>query len=107
MLRLKAGTDSLSYRLTDSRHMELRAQIGYRLTLCRRCSCTALTAVTADDDAPAREKDGALILYYTDSGESVWDIAKRFSSRPADIIDENALSDDTVDGGVMLLIPTA
>ena len=107
VLRLKACLDSLSYRLTDSRHIELRAELLYRMTLCRRVSCTAVTAVSADDDAPARSKDSALILYYTDADDTVWDISKRFCSRPDDVIAENGLENDSVDGGVMLLIPTA
>ncbi len=107
ILRLKAGLDSLSYRLTDSRHLELRAELVYRLTMCRRESCTALTSVSAEDDAPIRSKEGALILYYTDAGESVWDISKRFCSRPDEIIAENGLENDEPDGGMMLLIPTA
>ncbi|MBQ3265504.1 MAG: DUF3794 domain-containing protein [Ruminococcus sp.] len=107
VVRLKSSLDSLSYRLTDARHIELRAELAYHMTLCRRQSCTALTAVTADDDAPERVRDDALILYYPDSGEQVWDIAKRFCSRPADIIDENNLSGDCADSGMMLLIPRA
>lgn len=104
---LRASVDSLSYRMADSKTIELRTQICYRMILSRRRGCPAVTAVSADDDAPVRESDGALILYYTDGSDSVWDISKRFCSRPADIISENALSGDTVDGGVMLLIPTA
>lgn len=107
IIRYKTAVDSLSYRLTDSRHLELRAELTYRLTLCRRISCSVLTSVSADDDAPAREKNGALILYYTDAGDSVWDIAKRFCSRVQDVIDENELQGDAVEGGMMLMIPTA
>ncbi|MBQ9680523.1 MAG: DUF3794 domain-containing protein [Ruminococcus sp.] len=107
VVRLKAAVDSLSYRLTDSRRIELRAELCYRLTLCRRVSCSAVTAVSADDDAPEREKDGSLILYYTDKGDNVWDISKRFRSRPADIIAENGLDGGDVASGVMLLIPSA
>ena len=61
IVRSMTCADSLSYRLTDSRHMEFRAELSYRLTLCCRKSCTVLTSVTADDDAPEREKNGALI----------------------------------------------
>ncbi len=107
VLRLKAAVDSLSYRLTDSRRLELRTELCYHLTLCCRRSCSAVKAVSADKDAAVREKDGSVILYYTDKGERVWDISKRFSSRPSDIIAENALEGDTVAEGVMLLIPSA
>lgn len=107
IVRSMTCVDSLSYRLTDSRHMELRAELTFRLTLCCRRSCTVLTSVTADDDAPEREKNGALILYFTDSDDSVWDISKRFCSRPQDVIAENDLQGDSIEGGMMLMIPTA
>ena len=107
ILRLRAAVESLSYRLADSRKLELRAQICCRMTLCRRQTGEAVTAVSADDDAPEREPDGTLILYYSDGGEEVWDIAKRFCSRPADIIAENELEGDRTQCGMMLLIPTA
>ena len=107
VLRLKAAVDSLSYRLTDSRKIELRAELCYHLTLCRRQSCSAVKAVSADDEAAPKPKEGSLILYYTDEGDRIWDISKRFSSRPSDIIAENDLEGDTVSGGMMLLIPSA
>ena len=104
---LDAGLESLSYRVVDSGRVEIRAELRYRLTLCRRLSCSAVNSVTASDDAPARAEEGSLILYYTDSGDNVWDISKRFRSRPEDIIAENDLDGDSVDSGIMLLIPTA
>ena len=67
----------------------------------------AVTAVTADDDAPHKDAGSAVILYYADKGEHVWDISKRFSSRPSDILSENSLEDEVLSGDVMLLIPTA
>ena len=107
VLRLRAAVDSLSYRLKDSRHIELRAELCYRLTVCKRMSCAAVSGVSADDDAPKKAKDSTLILYYADDGERVWDIAKRFCSRPADIIAENELEGETIGAGMMLMIPTA
>lgn len=104
---LRTAVESLSYRLTDGSSLEIRAEINYRMTLCRRLNCSAVDAVTADDDAPVREADGSLILYYADGSDSVWDIAKRFSSRPADIRSENAIDGDKVIKGTMLLIPSA
>ena len=107
VLRLRAAADSLSYRLKDNRNIELRAEMCYRLTVCKRMSCTAVSGVSADDDAPERSHDSTLILYYADGGDRVWDIAKRFCSRPADIIAENDLEDETIGAGMMLMIPTA
>ncbi len=107
ILRLRAAADSLSFRLKDNRQLELRAEMCYRVTMCRRLSCAAVTGVSADDDAPEKKHDGTLILYYADDGDRVWDIAKHFCSRPADIIAENDLEGETIGAGMMLMIPTA
>lgn len=107
VLRLRAAADSLSYRLKDSRNIEMRAEMCYRLTVCKRLSCAAVSSVSADDDAPKKTQDSTLILYYADDGDRVWDIAKRFCSRPADIIAENDLDGETIGAGMMLMIPTA
>ena len=100
-----ACIDSLSYRIIDEHTIELRAEIGYRMTVCSCVTRTAVTQITADDDAPVRQPDNALILYYADKGEQVWEIAKRFCSRPADILSENDLEEDTLTEDIMLLIP--
>ena len=102
-----ACVDSLSFRMIDDRTVELRAEITYRLTVCSEHNCSAVTAVTVDDDAPERESDSTLILYYADKGEHIWDISKRFCSRPDEIASENALEGEVLDGDIMLLIPTA
>ena len=107
ILRLRVSADSLSYRLKDSSSIEIRAEMCYRLTVCRRISCAAVSSVSVDDDAPRRAQDSTLILYYADDGDRVWDIAKRFCSRPADIIAENDLEGETIGAGMMLMIPTA
>ena len=102
-----ACVDSLSYRIIDEHTIELRAEIGYEMTVCRSTSCMAVTAVSADDDAPRRFHDCTLILYYAGEGEEIWDISKRFASRPADIMLENALEGERLDSDRMLLIPSA
>lgn len=99
--------DSLSYRIIDERTIELRAEITYRMTVCCQQTRSAVTGVSADDDAPQIGHDSALILYYADRGEQIWDISKRFCSRPADILSENELEDETLQEDLMLLIPTA
>ena len=107
VLRMRAAVDSLSYRLKDDRQIELRAEMCYHLTVCKRLNCAAVTGVSAEDDAPKRSHDSTLILYYADDGDRVWNIAKQFCSRPADIIAENDLDGELIDAGMMLMIPTA
>ena len=102
--QVSAAVDSLSYRIIDEHTVELRAEVCYRMRVYRVISRSAVAQVTADDEAEERSGE-ALILYYADKGESVWDISKRFRSRPADIAAENELDSDALDSGRMLLIP--
>lgn len=104
---VSTAVDSLSFRIVDEKTLELQVQLCYQLTVSRCCTAEMITAVTAEDDAPERESDGALVLYYADKGERIWSIAKRFSSRPSDIEEENELISDALDSDMMLLIPTA
>ena len=99
-----ATVESLSYRIVNENSIELRAEICYRMTVSRRISRTAVTAVGADDDAHEYADGSALVLYYADKGEKIWDVAKRYHSRPADIRDENALDGETLGEDMMLMI---
>jgi hypothetical protein len=99
-----ACVDSLSWRIVDEKTVELRTEIGYRMSVSMQISRNALSSVAADDEAGEREKDGALILCYADGGERVWDLAKRYAARPDVIINENHLDGDTLDEACMLFI---
>lgn len=101
---VSARVDSLSYRIVDEKTVELRAEIAYCMTVCENISRMTVTSVTADDDTPQPRSDSTVILYYADSGERVWDISKRFRSRPADILAENGIEGDVLSDDRMLLI---
>ena len=103
--KVSAAVDSLSYRLIDEHTVELRAEVCYRLRAAAIVNRQAAARVTAPDEPDDAPDGDSLILYYADSGESVWDISKRFRSRPADVMAENELEADVLDSDLMLLIP--
>jgi len=102
---VSATVDSLSYRIVDAHTLELRAEVCYRMTVSRRISRSAPVSINAEDDAKKFGEDDALILYYADAGESIWEIGKRFHSRPAAIREENGLEGESLTADLMLLIP--
>ncbi len=62
--------------------------------------------VKADAAAGARVRpDAALVVYYADPGESVWEIAKRFNTSPDEIAQNNDIDPESADEARMLLIP--
>ena len=101
---VSASVDGLSYRIIDDSTIELRAEIGYHMTVSRRITRSAVISVSADEEERPFDDADAMILCYADKGETVWDIAKRYHTRPADISEENDLTGDVLDADAMLMI---
>ena len=64
-----------------------------------------MTDITLDEEHPKNRGDAALVIYFADSGEKLWDIAKRYNTSPTEIASVNELETETLDNGRMLLIP--
>ena len=59
------------------------------------------------EDKPSDRPRAAMTIYFSDAGESVWDIARRYGTTVSAIQEENGLADETVSEKRMLVIPTA
>ena len=74
-----------------------------------RRSSDSIKAVTdiSVDDSSRKERDGdyAIKLYFGTENESVWDIAKRYSTSVSAVMEENELTGERLESGGMLLIP--
>ena len=82
----------------------MRLNIEYSAFLYREESIEYIT----DIDAEEKENDCdscELTLYFAKKNESVWDIAKNFSTDSRLIIEENELSSDIIDTRRVLLVP--
>ena len=99
--------ESISYRILDDNNIEVRLEINFKCVLSNSIKISPLTKISRLDDSKIEKDDRALILYYADKGENVWDISKAFSAKPDDLIAENSLDGDTIESKMMLLIPTA
>ena len=65
-----------------------------------------VVSVEVKEDAPKqREEDLALMIYYADAGEKVWDIARRYNTSADEISLVNELDSDALPDKRMLLIP--
>lgn len=104
--RVCVRADSVSYRIVDEKHLELRIELSYKLTIADTLRCSPVTAVQRSDKFEREPDDSALILYFADKGEKLWDIAKTYATRISDLKAENALDDDALTDPMMLLIPS-
>lgn len=95
---------SISYRLSDNNNMELRAEISILTKLMKTENIQAVAAVT-DCGKIQCDDTCALTLYFAESGEKVWDIAKRYRTDKKALCIENSLSDQSLADKMLLLIP--
>ena len=95
-----------SYHLGADGVISVQCSIKVTGTLHPAAAVQGLTHVQADEEKKIiRDSDCALRLYYGTEGESVWDIAKRCSTKVSAITEENDLSGDILTRSGMLLIP--
>lgn len=103
---ISAEAVSVSYTMTQSGAVEAKAEIrlcGFVID----CQTVRIIGDISIDDSEKkkRENEYALKLYYAEKGEDIWEIAKRYSVSPDDIIDENELEGYLLPEKKMLLIP--
>lgn len=97
---------SVSYNISDQGILTARADVSVDITAADSCGFNALTGLTVDNSTKKqRDGDYAVKLYFGTNNEDIWDIAKRFSTEVEAVMEENDLSDTTLDSGRMLLIP--
>ncbi|MDR0884363.1 MAG: DUF3794 domain-containing protein [Oscillospiraceae bacterium] len=64
-----------------------------------------IVGLQPDESRPKDSDVPALMLYYADPGESVWDIAREYNTTAQSIVDENSLTGEALSEAQMLLIP--
>ena len=101
----KASVSHIDFNFINQAKIDLRCIVN--LSLCVSESTTSFSGIDSlvIDDAPI-EKRPSIIIYFVKSGDTLWDIAKRYSTTVDKIITANALEkDDILNIGMRLLIP--
>lgn len=103
---LKIIPVSCSYNLTSNSTVEAKVEIKVSGIISNNIYMNALTDITVNENAPV-EKDGdyALRLYFAESKEDLWEIAKKYCTSIDAIMEENNLADDIIAEQGMILIP--
>lgn len=84
--------------------VKLKFEVSGKILCIKKWHC--ITDLQPNEEKPKSRCCGALTLYYPDSGESIWDIAKRYNTSLAAILEENGLENvQTLPGNGMILIP--
>lgn len=96
----------VSYNISPEGVLTAKADIGARISVTGSGTVRALTELSVDDSVK-KERDGdySIKLYFGVENEDVWDIAKRYSTSAAAVMEENELPGEKLESGGMLLIP--
>ena len=96
----------VSYNISSEGVLTAKAGIDIRLSIS---GCSMITAITdlSVNDSVKKERDGdySIKLYYGAENEEIWEIAKKYSTSAAAVMEENELDGDRLKNGGMLLIP--
>ncbi len=106
LLYASAEPADCSYHLGADGVISIKCSVRICGTLYPTAMVQGVTQVQVDEEKKIiRDNDCALRLYYGTAGESVWEIAKRCSTKVSAITEENDLSGDILTQSGMLLIP--
>ncbi len=105
-IRLSFPVLSCSYTISSENKAEIKAEIGIRGWISHHEIINAITDITVDETSERQKNDEyALRLYFAESGEDIWNIAKSYGAAMDRVCEENDLDGASVKENRMLLIP--
>lgn len=99
---------SCEYSLVAPNRVEIRMEMNVTGSIIHNRTDKCITEISMDYSVEkASAESPALTIYYCDRGESVWDIAKRYSTCADCIMNENELDCETISENRIILIPSS
>ncbi|MEG0614188.1 MAG: hypothetical protein RR540_00415 [Oscillospiraceae bacterium] len=97
---------SASYNLVSVNTVDVKCEIRLCGTINETVNQRGVSEIIIDEkNTKQRDGDYALKLYFADAGEDVWEIAKKYSTSAAAIMEENELEEEKISQQKMILIP--
>ena len=94
---------SFDYIIKSQNKIEIRLDSSIDAILCKKNNIKALKSFSDTDDKTIETP--ALVIYFANEKDNVWNIAKKFSSDVDLIIKENDLTSDIIESKRILMIP--
>ena len=101
-----AFLSSMSYRISGANELEVRIELNLQADIYASDSFKSVLSIEALEDKPrSKDASAALVIYYADQGEAIWNIARDYCTSMDAIKQENDLECDVLEERRMLLIP--
>ena len=97
---------SCGYTLTSQENMELRVDLAVNASVYERSEMSLISDFNIDESKPAKRiTNGALIIYFPNENENVWDIARNYNASVEEIMRINDLESNSIPSGKTILVP--
>ena len=97
---------SCSYNLISDKSLELRVELCINAAVYSCNNVKLITDVKTDENKKICEKsDGAMTIYFADSGENIWDIARKYKAKLSEIKQINEIEEEILQENKMIMIP--
>lgn len=101
-----SAVTKISYNISNSSCVEVTLQLSVSADVYNISKIPVITEITVDKDKTKESlTDNALMIYFADSGEKIWDIARKYNSSPEEICEINSIEGEKLLAGKTLLIP--
>lgn len=94
-----------SCTLTGDGRAEFKAEMNIAADIAETCECRTLVGLKTSENSELKKRHSSLVICFCNGGEKVWDIARRYNTTVEDIMSENELTSEEIDGKMMLMIP--
>lgn len=95
----------ISYSLVEENKLDLRCELEADAIIFEDVRLSCVCAITPDEQRRKNTDSApAVVLYFADAGEELWDIARDHNSSVENIMAENGLSDEVLSESRQLLI---
>ena len=86
---------------------EVKATMGLNAKVLKKSEIDIITGCTAVETDEAEENRPSLVIYFTEDGDTLWDVAKKYGTTVEKIQSANGIETDRFSSGKKILIPRA
>ena len=95
-----------AYTLTGETAADVRCEVRLISQVYTRTPVITITQIKAEPEIrKEQDREISLVVYFAQSGETVWDIARKYNTSCAAITSSNHLKNEHIDQDQMLMIP--
>ncbi len=102
----KITVSSFGYTITGAENVEIRAELSVVTPIYEKNEMNAVTDISVFEDQNKRNKsDIAMVVYFAEKGEKIWDIGLKYLASCEEIKAVNNLTEESLLEDMMVLIP--